>query len=88
MTTEHGRFDALPEGEEPYTGRGFEFYANFRDRYGSRVRVQQSSLATEPCVWIFADDNDQIPEPSPHLTADMARTVIEALEDFIKWAEG
>ena len=72
----------------PATSRGFEFFADFRDRYGSRVRVQRSSLATEECVWIFADDNQQgIAEPSPHLTVVQAEAVRDALDAFVKGSD-
>lgn len=37
------------------TPRGFTVYDEFTDSYGSKVRVQQSSSATERRVWIFAE---------------------------------
>lgn len=37
------------------TERGLLVYAELTDRYGSVIRVQQSSLATGDCVWIFAE---------------------------------
>jgi predicted trehalose synthase len=40
--------------ERSFTPRGFAAYAEFTDKYGSTVRVQESSLATDDCVWIFA----------------------------------
>ena len=67
-----------PEGT-PVTSRGFAMYADFLDYYGSRIRVQQSSLATEDCVWIFCDKEDM----SPHLTRDMAKQMILALAEFV-----
>lgn len=73
------------EPRRPTTSRGFDLYADFRDRYDSRVRVQKSSLAFEDCAWIFVDDNRQgIKEPSAHLTVEMAKTVRDALDAFIK----
>lgn len=59
-----------------YTQRGFRIYTHFRDRYGNEVRVQQSSLATESCVWIFSDED-------PHLTVEQAQVVRDALDEFI-----
>jgi hypothetical protein len=37
------------------TSRGFTVYAEFTDSYGSRIRVQESSSAEGPRVWVFAD---------------------------------
>jgi hypothetical protein len=69
------------------TPRGFGTYAEFVDRYGTPIRVQQSSLATEAAVWIFTEDNpaftDPANPPSPHLTVDMARQMIEGLQAFV-----
>lgn len=71
------------------TSRGFGVYAEFRDRYNSEVRVQESSLGTERCVWIFCR-NPGFTEspPAPHLTVEQARTVRDALDAFIREAEG
>lgn len=60
------------------TARGFDIYAEFIDRYGTAVRIQQSSLATEPAVWIFSEGGD------PHLTVRMAGVVRDALDEFIR----
>jgi hypothetical protein len=40
--------------DRPTTQRGFGIYAEVTDKYGSKVTVQESSLATDDCVWIFA----------------------------------
>jgi hypothetical protein len=61
------------------TVRGFRIYAQFYDQIGTRVRVQESSLATDACVWIFTD-KDQ----TPHLTRAQARKLIRGLEAFLK----
>lgn len=37
------------------TNRGFNVYGEFTDDYGSKIRVQQSSSATQDGVWIFAE---------------------------------
>lgn len=47
--------------ERPVTPRGFAVYAELTDKYGSSVRVQKSSLATDDCAWIFAS------HPAPKL---------------------
>jgi len=60
------------------TDRGFTIYDQFDDRYGHSVRIQESSLATEPCVWIFPLGG------AAHLTLDQAKRVRDALDTFIK----
>lgn len=71
-----------------FTERGFEVFAVFNDRYNNGVRIQESSLAEEPCVWIFCDagptHDAKIVPPSPHLTLDQARIVRDALDAFLK----
>jgi hypothetical protein len=66
-----------------YTERGFAVYDEFTDIYGSEIRVQKSSLASEDCVWIFCyppDDKDL----NPHLTVEQAERVIAALQRFVQ----
>jgi len=41
--------------ERSTTSRGFSVYGALTDINGSRVRVQQSSSATQDAVWIFAE---------------------------------
>lgn len=65
-----------------YTNRGFRIYAELTDKYGSKIRVQESSLATDTCVWIFAN-NDKLDEPAPHLTVEQARQIADALYLFV-----
>ena len=79
-----------PVGREvEVTQRGFGVYAELVDRYGSKVRVQHSSLATETCVWIFASDNPDpnYENPSPHLTVEQAKAIRDGLDGFIRDAE-
>lgn len=40
------------------TSRGFAIYAEFEDSHGRQIRVQESSAAGEPRVWIFAQEPD------------------------------
>lgn len=46
---------AEPRRAETVTSRGFGRYANLIDSYGAKVRVQQSSAASDDYVWIFID---------------------------------
>lgn len=61
-----------------HTERGFGIYANFVDRYGYRFSVQESSIATEPCVWIGRH------EERGHLTVEMAQHVRDALSGWLQ----
>lgn len=63
--------------------RGFDRFDEFRDTYGSRVRIVESSSAAGPHVWIFCDENPRDAEPSPHLDVEQARRVIDALQAFV-----
>jgi hypothetical protein len=77
------------------TERGFGVYADFTDRYDNQVRVQESSLATEPAIWIFCEPSEREARryreigiaPSPHLTIEMAKLVRDALTEFIARSE-
>lgn len=66
------------------TDRGFAIYDEFVDRYGSEVRVQKGSLASEPTVWIFAKCHaDACGPDAAHLTVEQAKRVRDALDAFI-----
>ena len=73
--------------EREYTPRGFDVYCKFRDSYGSQIRVQRSSNAEIEACWIFAGDNPQMDDPSPHLSVADARVVRDALAMFIRESE-
>ena len=70
---------------ETTTERGFKIYTTFHDSYGSRVRIQESSAATSPKVWIFCEHAEIA--RSPHLDVDQAKMVRAALDRFIAEAE-
>ena len=71
MTDEQNKFEAIPKiiDGEKYTiektflttlkkgdtHRGFGFY-EFKDKYGKKCSLQDSSLATEPAIWFGIDD--------------------------------
>lgn len=63
------------------TNRGFVIYDEFDDRYRHRVSVQESSLATEACCWIFTGDGSG---GAAHLTVEQAIRVRDALDVFIR----
>jgi len=37
--------------KKSYTSRGFVL-GEFKDRYGVKCSIQESSLASEPCIWL------------------------------------
>ena len=61
------------------TTRGF-LVAIFVDRYQNLCSIQESSLATENCIWLGLDAPDA--GARMHLTQDMARELAEALVRF------
>ena len=64
------------------TSRGFNIYTEFRDTYKSEVRVQESSSACAPRVWIFCESAPGNKDMSPHLSPAQARRVAKALLKF------
>lgn len=68
--------------ETERTARGFRIYDEFPDRYGWLLRVQESSLASESCVWVFSTRDGRT--DGPHLTRDQAMRLIGALEDWLQ----
>lgn len=58
------------------TSRGFQ-RGLFVDRYGAECSIQESSLATESCVWLGCRGN------MAHLTQDMAADLIPLLQHFV-----
>lgn len=68
------------------TDRGFTIYGEMRDAWGSRIRVQESSIVGRPHAYVLAD-NSEMPHPSPHLTVDQAKELIALLQRFIEDAE-
>jgi len=67
------------------TNRGFP-RAEFSDRYGSECSIQESSLATEACIWLGVDkpfsDDTQGGYTRMHLTQDMVLALLPALVKF------
>ena len=73
----------MAEPDRSTTERGFVIYDEFTDTYGSKVRVQESSAATEPRCWIFASSDHGRDGASPHLNVEQAKRVRDALGAFI-----
>jgi hypothetical protein len=67
------------------TPRGFTIYDEFTDTSGSKVRVQESSIATDPRCWIFTDAASSMAATYvPHLNVEQAQRVRDALTAFIE----
>ena len=78
------------------TKRGFNVYSEFKDTHGSVITVQESSAASEKCVWIFLDGArgrgstffDEVTGKyhavSPHLNKVKAKQLIKALTKFVE----
>lgn len=67
------------------TQRGF-VRGIFQDRYGCECSIQESSLATEPCLWLGVDrdiEGEQI-LGRMHLTQEMAAELIPILQTFVE----
>jgi hypothetical protein len=62
------------------TERGF-MRGEFKDRYGKYCSIQQSSIATEDCIWLGVD-NERM-----HLTQQMAADLIPLLQHFVETGE-
>jgi hypothetical protein len=72
--------------------RGF-VGGEFKDRYGSDCSIQESSLATESCIWLGCD-HETIDEATGercgarmHLTQKMAAVLIPLLQHFVDTGE-
>lgn len=66
------------------TERGFQ-NGKFLDRYGSKCSIQESSLATESCIWLGVDEsfNGEI-GTRMHLTRQMAASLLPLLQYFVE----
>lgn len=83
-------------GKQVPGGRGLYDFALITDTYGSEIRVRTSSIAAEPCIWIFSmRDGKEYTEHhlhgiqaiSPHLNVEQAKRLRDALQKFIDGVE-
>lgn len=76
------------------TNRGFIEYKEFIDLNNTTIRVQESSLATQPAVWIFTENKEDGRtdvagmEGKPfkmdaHLSISQTKKLIKSLQMFI-----
>lgn len=80
------------------TNRGFNIYGEITDINGQKLRVQESSLATDTACWIFINpgeynDDEYTPfkmhlgeklYPAIQLNVKQAKKLIKNLETFIE----
>lgn len=70
--------------DHPRTPRGFAIYATLTDVSGRTIRVQQSSLATEDAVWIFAGGHrPALPEKFRARLAGLSEQEVNELAAFL-----
>jgi len=70
-------------------GRGL-WVADFVDQYGKACSIQDSSLATEACIWLGRNENEE-PHyygrprmPRMHLTQKQVAALLPLLEHFVQ----
>jgi len=65
--------DDTTASEDTITDRGFRHTKAVDGTYAdTRVKVYESSAASEPCVWVSASDSGE--DVAVHLTVESART--------------
>ena len=76
---------SVPE-PTPTNDRGFLAYAGgpIATTYGHEIRVQESSAARGPCVWLAVGDSEIVDGHSAHLSLAQAITLRAALDQFIE----
>lgn len=68
------------------TKRGF-LRGEFKDRYGAQCSVQESSLATEACIWFGVDvdfEGGEVLRGRMHLNQEQVRALIPFLRHFVR----
>lgn len=64
--------------------RGF-MVGTFIDRYQAKCSIQESSLATEDCIWLGVDSDPHNVDVSwgrMHLTQEMVQALLPILQEF------
>ena len=82
----------LPPGAIAQSDRGFPIFAEFDDLYHSHWKIQFSSRAFHPAVWVWIDgtagDQGGVGrDGSGHLTIEQAKRVRDALSNWIACAD-
>lgn len=72
--------------------RGWPVFADFTDLYRSNIKVQYSSRAFHPAVWVWikgspANHGGVDSDGSGHLTLPQAKHLIESLQAWVTLAE-
>ncbi len=67
---------------------GLRVFSEFKDAYGSKITVKESSAWPSPRCWVFCEnDPQQFKDPAPHLSPAQARRLAKALLKFSEWVE-
>lgn len=77
------------------TNRGFKIYSEFKDTYGNKITVQESSSACAARVWVFTENSKgddcsfdtatgMYISAAPHLSVSNAKRLVKALTKFIE----
>ena len=75
------------ENEIKTCQRGFHIYEDIEDSHGAIISIKESSTM-DGHVWIFCKETEKTKEqrlinPSPYLSIDQAKQVIQGLQKFI-----
>jgi len=68
------------------TQRGF-LRGEFEDRYGQKCSIQESSLATDRCIWLGVDvdmNGQEVEHGRMHLTQKQAHDLLHILRHFVR----
>ena len=66
------------------TERGFGVIS-FKDKYGSECSLQESSIATEACIWLGVDIDFRGNECTRmHLTVEQVKELLPHLQKFVE----
>ena len=75
------------------TERGFTLI-KFKDRYNQPCTLQESSLATEKCIWLGVHSEIDLntgehlgPNQRMHLTQEQVKELLPLLKKFVKTGE-
>lgn len=72
------------------TQRGFLIYGGgpVQTSYGHEIRVQESSAAEGPHVWLFIGESTTVQAMDPHLSLVEAIEIRDRLDQFISMTAG
>ncbi|MBY6918144.1 hypothetical protein FDB50_15550 [Clostridium botulinum] len=66
---------------EGYTERGFKLIS-FKDLYGKKCNIQESSLATEEAIWFGVEEVSRM-----HLSREQVKEILPILQKYVDTGE-